>query len=112
MTEQALIAVHLLTMLAGFLAAWGCICRLNAMHPRMVSSSVRVQYTALCSACVSIGLSWLIPWGIGALIAVIGVLVFLLLGSARWRNGVPDELRTDLGGFDDEPHIGHLEHKP
>lgn len=73
--------------------AWASMCRLNTTTHE-TRPEVRAQFVALLAGSLAHGLQpilwgWLPGWG--SVMMSGAVLLFLLLGMRRWRNGAPPD---------------------
>jgi hypothetical protein len=67
-------------------AIWSVLCRIHKMQPGVTKPTVVIQHAALGMALFS---AFLLPPPYSKAALVAGVMVFLLLSSARWRKGAP-----------------------
>lgn len=72
-----------LPLVAGI--CWAVLCRASHMTHRTLAR-IRWQHGLLNAAAV---LSLIVPGDLRAAVFAAGVLAFLVLGSARWRDGAP-----------------------
>lgn len=83
-----------LTLALTLAAVWSVLCRINHMRPGVTRGAVFVQHAALALGLFA-DLLLQADWGRAALAA--GVLIYLLLGAGRWRDGPPSETRAEEG---------------
>ncbi len=82
-TETAALAM---TMLCVFGICCSIVCRVIHMHPGVTTTHVFVQHFV-----IGVGMLGLLvlPTPYGGLSAALGVFIYLLMGSGRWRFGAP-----------------------
>lgn len=85
MTPETIAQIVTGLVVAGI--CWSVVCRVIQMHPGVTTTHVFVQHATLGIGMLG-GAVLPHPWG--ALSMALGVFVFLLMGSGRWRFGAPD----------------------
>lgn len=68
-------------------ALWSVLCRINHMQYRVTLDSVFLQHAALGLGLFS---ALVLPANYALMCLAAGVLVFLLSGAARWKDGAPE----------------------
>lgn len=95
MDSKAVLALINLVFCTGI--AYACICRLAVTSARVLPT-VRWQFVLKLAGAGACGLQ---PWlfgtlpGVGTVLLSGALLAAMTLGAARWRNGPPDDVRSD-----------------
>jgi hypothetical protein len=95
MDGKALLALLNFVLCLG--VVWACICRLAVSSAR-VRPAVRWQFVLMLAGAAACGLQ---PWlfgtlpGVGTVLLAGALLSAMALGTGRWRDGPPEDVRCD-----------------
>ena len=90
-----IVAINILTGLCAVAVLWSILCRVNLLQRGVTEPIVFWQHMILASGVLS---ALLLPPPWGRLMLVLGVLLYLLAGSSRWRTGAPPGTRRAVQG--------------